>query len=70
MSLICIVHCHYQQKYPNIKVLSEEHKKRILEAKALREEVKGENYHELNCSSIPKTFSDSHGLHIDPCYKK
>ena len=41
MSLICIVLYHNQQKYSYIKSLSEEKKKRILKAKALREEVKG-----------------------------
>ena len=42
--MICIAHCHNQLKYSNIKGLSKEHKKQILEAKALREEVKRENY--------------------------
>ena len=50
--------------------LSEENKKRILEAKALREELKGENLHELQYSSIPEIFSDSHVINIDPYYKK
>ena len=35
MSLICIVHYHKQQKYLKNKSLSEENKKKILEAKAL-----------------------------------
>ena len=50
--------------------LSEENNKQIQEVKELREELKRENHHELQCSSIPEIFSDSHGLHIDPCYKK
>ena len=55
MSLICIVHYHNQQKYSNIKVLSEENKKRILEVKLLTEKVKGEEHHELQCSSLRKS---------------
>ena len=35
-----------------------------------REEVKRESHHELQCSSIPEGFSDSHRIHIDQCYKK
>ena len=35
-----------------------------------REEVKRESHHELQCSSIPESFSDSHRIHIDQCYKK
>ena len=61
---------HNQQKNLNIKGLSKEDKRRILEAKALREEVKRENYYELQCSRIPEIFSDSHGIHIDSCDKK
>ena len=70
MSLICIVHYHNQPKHSNINDLSEEDKKRILEAKALRKEAKRESHHELQCFSIPQIFSDSHGIHIHPCYKK
>ena len=70
MSLICIVHYHNQQKYSDIKGLPKENKTWILEVNMLREEVKGEIHHELQCSSIVETFSDSHGIYIDPCYKK
>ena len=69
MSFIGIVHYHKQQKYSNIKILLEKNKKRILEAKALGEEMKEENHHELQCFSIPEMFSDSNRMHIDPCYK-
>ena len=63
------MYCSYQKKYSNIG-FSEVNKKRILEAKALKEELKRDSHHELQCSSIPEIFSDSHGTHIDPCYKK
>ena len=61
IGLICIVHYHNQQKYSSIKGLTEENKKQILEAKTLREEVKGENQLELQCSGILEIFTDSHG---------
>ena len=61
INLICIVHYHNQQKYSHIKCFSEENKKRSLKVKVLREEVKGEIYHELQCFSIPEIFSDCHG---------
>ena len=41
--------------------------KRILEAKALGEEMKEENHDELQCFSIPETFSDSNRMHNDSC---
>ena len=69
ISLISLAHYHNQQKYSNIRALSEENKKRILEAKALRDEVKTKNDHELQCSGITENFPDSRGI-IDPCYKK
>ena len=47
ISVIGIVNYGNQQKYSFIKGLTEENKKRIPEAKALREEVKRENHHKL-----------------------
>ena len=47
ISVIGIVNYGNQQKYSFIKGLTEENKKRISEAKALREEVKRENHHKL-----------------------
>lgn len=70
MSLICVVHYNNHEKYSNIKSLSDVNKQRILEAKRLREEVEGENHHEDQCSSIPQIFTDAHGIHLEPCYKK
>ena len=60
MSLICTVHYLNQQKHSSVMGFSDENKKRILEAKALGEDMKGENHHELQCSSILVIFSDSH----------
>ena len=55
--------------YSNIKVSSEENKMRILETKPLIENVKGENHHELQFSSLPEIFSDSLGRYVDPYQK-
>ena len=60
MSLICTAHYLNQQKHSSVMGFSDENKKRILEAKALEEDMKGENHHELQCSSILVIFSDSH----------
>ena len=53
LDLYCF-HYHNQQKYSNIKGLSEEDKKCIIETKELKKEVKRENYHELQCFIIPE----------------
>ena len=29
-----------------------------------------QNYHQVQCESIPETISDDHGIHMTPCYKK
>ena len=36
----------------------------------IKEKVKREKHHELQCFNIPEIFSDSHGIHIASCYKK
>lgn len=58
--MICIFHYNNLQKYRKIKDLSEQSKNQILEAKALREKMEGENHQEMQCSSIPEIFSVSH----------
>ena len=63
----CIVHMNRSIQKQG---LSEEKKKQILEEKVLREELIRESHHELQCSCTPDISSDSHGIHIDPCYKK
>ena len=69
ISVIGMVNYGNQQKYSFIKGLTEENKKRIPEAKALREEVKRENHHKLQGSCILEIFTDSNGIYMDPHYK-
>ena len=66
----CIVHYPGHQNYSKLKSLSEINKKKILEAKQLRESLKGSNHHEEQCGAIPAVFSSSDQLHLEPCYKK
>ena len=45
--------------------------KRLRETKALREQVKDDNYHKEQSKSIPSLIDNSiHGIHPAPCYKK
>ena len=66
----CIIHYKNQSKYSNIKELSEDNKNRITAAKQLRESLGGDDHHEDQCCSVPETFSDIHGIHLEPCYRK
>ena len=65
---------HYNLKdvqYSNVTLLSENAHGRILEAKAIRQEVGGENEHKHQCDSIPAAINPSrHDIHLKPCYKK
>ena len=66
----CIVHYHGLNSYSEIKSGSSANENRIRAAKVKREEPKGENYHQMQCGSIPETINDDHGIHMIPCYKK
>ena len=69
----CIVHYHGLNSYSEIKSVSSANENRIRAAKVKREELKGEDYHQMQCGSIPETIKDDHGIHmlqITPCYKK
>ena len=67
----CIVHYRHQAKYPNLKKLSSTNKDRIKEAKSKRERFSGALHHKEQCEQIPSEFVDeSHGVHLEPCYKK
>ena len=72
MTLKCIVHydCAGKTKYSKIKPFSETKKEQIISAKALREKIGGNNHHEEQCSNIPEVFEETHGNHMEPCYKK
>ena len=72
MTLKCIVHydCAGKTKYSKIKPLSETKKEQIISAKVLREKIGGNNHHEEQCSNIPEVFEETHGNHMEPCYKK
>ena len=65
---------HYNLKdvqYSNVTLLSENAHGRLLEAKAIRQELGGENEHKHQCDSIPAVINPSrHGIHLEPCYKK
>ena len=66
----CIVHYHGLNSYPEIKSVSSANENRIRAATVKREELKGGNYHQMQCGSIPKTINDDHGINETPCYKK
>ena len=65
---------HYNLKdvqYSNVTPLSENAHGRLLEAKAIRQELGGENEHQHQCDSIPAVINRSrHGIYLEPCYKK
>ena len=51
--------------------LSENAHGRLLEAKAIRQELGGENEHKYQCDSIPAVINPSrHDIHLELCYKK
>ena len=66
----CIVHYHGLNSYSEIKSLSSANENRFRAANVKREELKRENYHQMQCGSIPATINDDHGIHMTPCYKK
>ena len=68
MVLFCLKETSTEELATRKKIT--QHQRNIVEVKALREEVKRENHHELQCSSIPEIFSDTRGIHMDPCYEK
>ena len=72
MPLKCIVRysCADKTKYSKIKPLSETNKKPIISAKTLREKIGGNNHHEEQCSNISEVFEETHGIHMEPYYKK
>lgn len=71
MVLECIVHYKNQAEYSTIKKLSETNKRRILEAKAVRESNISNHNHADQCSMVPEQFEDDeHGVHLNPCYKR
>ena len=71
-SLECVVHYNLKDvQYSNVTPLSENAHGRLLEAKAIRQELGGENEHKHQCDSIPAVINPSkHGIHLEPCYKK
>ena len=70
--LKCIIHYPIKEgKYSKIKTISEINEEKIYAAKKHREELGGQNYHEEQCCSIPNEIDqESHGIHLEPCYKK
>ena len=67
----CVVHYSNQLKYSTLKSLSETNIKRIREAKIKRFDIGGAHRHEEQCDMIPETINDdSHGIHLEPCYKR
>ena len=71
-SLECVVHYSLKDvEYSNVTRLSENEHGRFLEAKAIRQELEGENEHKHQCDSIPAVINPCrHGIHLEPCYKK
>ena len=67
----CIVHYNAQTKYSTERFLSEQTIKRLLEAKAVRERLGGENYenHFVQCNSVSNELNETHQFHPE-CYKK
>ena len=63
------LYCLHYQKYSNIKDLSEEIKERILETKALKEEVKEEKQFAV-FQHFGNAVLKCHGINIDPCCKR
>ena len=70
--LFCVVqYKNSASTYAKMKNISWINKQKIYEAKILREEIGGENYHEEQCLLLPSEIIDSkHGIHLNPCYKK
>ena len=57
----------------NIRILRRyvQRRKTIKEAKSKREPFSGALQHKDQCEQIPSEFVDeSHGVHLEPCYKK
>ena len=69
MSKHCIVHYSGYDSYSKIKDVSEINHQRLRETKALREQLKDNNYHKEQYKSI-LIDNSIHGIHQDPCYKK
>ena len=72
MTLKCVVHYKKCDRYSTIRTLTEQNKKRILQAKEIRESLATANtHHKEQCDSVPDVYNDEiHGIHLDPCYKR
>ncbi len=70
--LHCMIHYTIKEaKCSKIKAISEINKDNIYAAKDYREELGSQNYHKQQCRSIPDEIDpESHGIHLEPCYKK
>ena len=70
-TLKCVIHYGSQKNCPPIKRLSEITQKQILDAKAKRKRIGGEDTHEEQCSGVPAKFdAGTHGVHLEPHYKR
>ena len=67
----CIVHYQNQACYSSLKSLSDRNIARIKEAKAKRLELGGSHCHSEQSDSIPDDINlETHGVHLEPCYKR
>ena len=68
--MACIIHYKSLGYYSELKHVTTNTEIGLRKAKAIRERIKGENYHEEQCNRIPLTIDNSkHKLHME-CYKR
>ena len=69
----CIVHYDYNdEKYSELKSLSENQYERIKEAINISTQSTERNQHLQQCATVPENGYNKliHGIHLEPCYKK
>ena len=68
--MACIIHYKSLGNYSELKNVTTNTEIGLRKAKAIREHIKGENYHKEQCNKIPSTIDKSkHKLQME-CYKK
>lgn len=65
------MHYENQTKYSVMKSLTERNLERIKQAKEKRIEIGGLISHKEQCDKIPVDINvETHGVHLEPCYKR
>lgn len=69
MKKTCVIHSNNCSCYiiKEMNSLNEFHMQAV---KVERERLSGDNHHKEQCDMVPANIIETHGIHMQPCYKK